>query len=152
MIIFKYFLSIGKNIIGFSHLIFPVYIQSDIITNRECLKISSHNSSEQLVFSYICKKVENMSEIAEEAVIETLLDRFVNQRLPRAISIKEKVDRGEVLNDLDIQFLEEVFSSANKIKPLIDKHPEYETLAAKTINLYSEIMDKALHNEKHVKA
>ena len=93
-----------------------------------------------------------MDETAEEAVIETLLDRFVNQRLPRAISIKEKVDQGEVLNDLDIQFLEEVFSSANKLKPLIDKHPEYETLAAKTISLYSEIMDKALENEKHVKA
>lgn len=93
-----------------------------------------------------------MNETSEEAIIETLLDRFVNQRLPRAIYIKEKVDRGEVLNELDIQFLEEIFSSASKIKPLVDRHPEYETLAAKSIHLYSEIMDKALENEKHAKA
>lgn len=93
-----------------------------------------------------------MNETSEEAVLETLVDRLVNIRLPRARDIKEKVDRGEVLNDLDIQFLEEIFSSANKVKPLIEKHPEYQTIAAKVIHLYSEIMEKALENEKQIKA
>lgn len=89
-----------------------------------------------------------MNETKDEALIEALLDRFVNQRLPRVISIKEKVDRGDTLNDLDIQFLEEIFENTNRVKSLIDRHPEYETLAAKSINLYSELMDKALENEK----
>ncbi len=93
-----------------------------------------------------------MNDTADEAIIETLLDRFVNQRLPRVISIKEKVDRGDILNELDIQFLEEIFKSSNKVRELVDRHPEYETLAAKSISLYSELMDKALENEKNIKA
>lgn len=85
----------------------------------------------------------------DEGVITVLLERFNTQRFPRAMSIKEKVDRGEVLSDSDIAFLEEVFSDANEIKPLVDRHPELNELVARVISLYKEITDKALENEKN---
>ncbi len=81
-------------------------------------------------------------------LITVLLERFEKQRLPRALSIKEKVDRGEKLDDFDIGFLEEVAAAANEIKPLVDRNPEYQKLAAQVMQLYTEIMEKATQNEK----
>lgn len=90
-----------------------------------------------------------MSDASHDAgVLYTLVDRFNNQRLPRALDLKKKVDGGETLTDLDIQFLEEVFADANKIQSLAGKHPEYEKIYTGAIHLYKQIMDKALENEK----
>ena len=71
------------------------------------------------------------------------------QRLPRAFDIKKKVDHGSTLNSFEIAFLREVFEDANRIKPLLDRHPEYEKLVAQVIHLYKQITDKALENEKN---
>ena len=89
-----------------------------------------------------------MTESNKDAgVIATLLDRLNNQRLPRAMDLKQKVDRGELLSAGDLHFLKDVFADANKIKPLIDRHPEYHDLVTRVINLYNEITKRALENE-----
>jgi hypothetical protein len=77
-----------------------------------------------------------------------LLERLDKERLPRALALKEKVDRGETLSDYDFRFLKDVFGDANKIKPLLDRHPEYQDLATRVIHLYNEITKKALENEE----
>jgi hypothetical protein len=41
-----------------------------------------------------------------------------------------------------------VFKDAGAIGPLVDRHPEWQDLAAKMMLLYREISDKALENEK----
>jgi hypothetical protein len=90
-----------------------------------------------------------MTEKSEDAgIVTVLIQRFEGERLPRALDLKEKVDRGETLNDNDIAFLEQIFADANKLGPLLDRHDEYHKLVAQAINLYKEITDKALQNEK----
>lgn len=92
---------------------------------------------------------QSMGDDSKDAgLICVLMERFEKQRLPRALSLKEKVDSGSKLDSFDIEFLEEVFSDSNKVKPILDRHPEYQELAAKVIGLYHEITAKALENEQ----
>ncbi|MGH8471409.1 MAG: hypothetical protein ACREVJ_02890 [Gammaproteobacteria bacterium] len=90
-----------------------------------------------------------MSELSEDlGLITVLLERLETQRLPRALALKDKVDRGELLDDFDIGFLEEVFADTSNVRPLVARHPEYQKLAARMMDLYKQITDKALQNEK----
>jgi hypothetical protein len=84
----------------------------------------------------------------DEGVILALLERFRKQRLPRALSIKERVDAGERLAEADMAFLKRVFDDAKDMMPLLDRHPEYEELVSKAMHLYNEITRQALENEQ----
>ena len=59
----------------------------------------------------------------DAGVAQTLLDRMSNQRLPRALELKEKVDAGETLGEYDLNFLEEVFKDAHAIQPMVERMP-----------------------------
>jgi hypothetical protein len=61
--------------------------------------------------------------------------------------LKEKVDRGERLNDLDIAFLDEVFSDSMRIKSMLDRYPEWQKVFIQVSGLYKDIMSKAKENE-----
>jgi len=90
-----------------------------------------------------------MSKSSEDVgLITVLLQRLETQRLPRALALKDKVDRGELLDDFDLGFLEEVFADTSRIRPFLAQHPEYQDLAARMMHLYKEITEKALQNEK----
>jgi len=84
----------------------------------------------------------------DAGIIQVLVMRFETQRLPRALALKKKVDQGEPLNDLDITFLEEVFSDMASIKPMLDRHPEWQQLFVQVSGLYGDIMSKARENEE----
>jgi len=85
---------------------------------------------------------------SDDGLLAVLVERLETQRLPRALALKEKLDQGETLNDFDIAFLEEVFTDARNLKPLLQKHPEYEVLASRMMGLYREITEKALENQR----
>ncbi len=84
-------------------------------------------------------------------LLTVLMERLEKQRLPRILSLKEKVDSGKPLNEMDLDFLEKVMSDATKALPLIDRHPEYQPLMSKLVALYNEITEKDLLLEKSSK-
>lgn len=66
----------------------------------------------------------------------------------RTEGIKEKVDRGEVLLDSDISFLQRVFLDSQSLTPLLERQPEYNDIAARVMPVCKEITTKALANEQ----
>ena len=86
----------------------------------------------------------------DAGLIEVLLERLEKQRLPRLLAIKEKVDGGHSLDDFDVDYLEKSMEDARSFISVIDRHPEYQSLAAKVMDLYKTISEKALEIEKNI--
>ena len=84
----------------------------------------------------------------DAGVLAVIVKRMEEQRLPRALELKDKVDQGGLLDDADIDFLERVFADSSELKPLLARHPEHQDLAARIMNLYLAITTKALENEE----
>lgn len=90
-----------------------------------------------------------MSESQKDLGVATaLLNNFTSQRLPRILAIRDKVERGERIEDWDIQFLYELCEGAGQVKPMVDKLPEFQEVYAQAASLCKAIADKALENEK----
>ena len=91
-----------------------------------------------------------MSDVSKDAgVIAVLAKRMVEERLPKALAMKERVDKGGVLNDLDLAFLEQIVKDSGQLRPLMEKDPRVKELAGQMLQLYRQITEKALENEKN---
>ena len=84
----------------------------------------------------------------DKGLIMVLLERFNKQRLPRALALKEKVDSGELLDDYDHKYIKELQKDSSEVMLIIERNPEYKDLAANIINLYKEIIEKDIENQK----
>ena len=89
---------------------------------------------------------------ADDGVAVALLNRLTEVRLPRALAIKEQVDRGEPLDDSEIAFLDRVFEDAVANQSKWAQHPELTEIISKMAALYHEITAKALENEQNKQA
>jgi hypothetical protein len=88
------------------------------------------------------------SSSKEAGTIQVLLKQLNEVRLPTALDLKKKVDRGEKLDSNDIAFLETVLADATSAQGLAAKHPEFQSLVGMLMSLYSEITTKGLENEQ----
>ena len=87
------------------------------------------------------------NEAEDHGILAVSIERLEEQDIPRAIDLKDKLDQGGVLDEMDIGFLERVFVEAQELKPLVERHPEHLALAARLMDLYHAITTQALKNE-----
>ncbi len=85
----------------------------------------------------------------DTGTIVVLMERLEKQRLPRIFSMQEKVDAGEPLGDMDLDYLEKVMADAKRVIVLAEKHREYQLIVSKVIELYNDITEKALKIENN---
>ena len=89
-------------------------------------------------------------ETRDTFVIASALNRLNDVHLPRALSLKRKVDDGRVLNDHDLKFLRRVLSAVSDMNTIVERNPEYSELRSKMVGLCDEIRKKSANNEKRV--
>ena len=82
------------------------------------------------------------------ATLQTLLDRLVKFRLPRAMALKERVDAGERMTDTDIAFMKDALEDAQDGQHFVARNPEFHQLGIQLVQLYEHIVEKATENEK----
>jgi hypothetical protein len=87
-------------------------------------------------------------EEKDAGTISALMLRMTETRLPRAQRLLEKVNDGSTLSDSDIRFLKRVFNDSRSNQSLFKRNPEFIDLISRFIDLYSEIVAKALENEE----
>jgi DNA-binding XRE family transcriptional regulator len=87
-------------------------------------------------------------EDAEEGTIAVLLKRAVEKRIPNVLAVRDRLEKGGTLSNLEITHLEEILANSQKMQEMVERHPEFQELAAKMINLYAEITRMAVENEE----
>jgi hypothetical protein len=80
-------------------------------------------------------------------IIAGALKKLNEFRLPRALSLKKKVDSGEVLDDFDLKFLQRALNDARDLNPILERNPKYLKLRDKAVGLCDQILKKSAENE-----
>ena len=80
-------------------------------------------------------------------IIQSLVQEFEQHRLPRLFRIKDKLDRGEAINDVDFEYLCREVKDAGLAMHMTVNYPELQEFCLSMSHLYKEICDEALDNE-----
>ena len=92
-----------------------------------------------------------MAEMSkDDGVITVLLIRLRQQRIPRVLALQEKVSSGDVLNDMDIDFLDSVYHEAKRCHEICKHRREFDDLFCRVTHFYHEVARSALENENHL--
>ena len=86
----------------------------------------------------------------DAGTIQILLDRLNNAAPAATLELKAGVDRGQRLDDHDMQFLTSVLEDSSARRTLRPEYPRVsEPLVARLTGLYGDITRKALENEQN---
>lgn len=88
------------------------------------------------------------SEQTDAATLQALLARLLEFRLPRLLAIKEQVDGGARLDDTQVAFLKGALEDAKHAQQLFVRNPEFHAVGAQIVQLYEDIVTKAVENEQ----
>lgn len=83
----------------------------------------------------------------DEGTIAALLERS-KRRIPNLLAIKERLEAGDTLSNIEIEELGNHLEAAEHTRDLMERHPEFQELSAKMISLYEDIMKLAIANEE----
>jgi len=81
-------------------------------------------------------------------IFQSLMQEFEQHRLPRLLRLKDKVDRGEAINEVDFEFLCKEIKDACMTKHLTINYPELEEFCLQVGHLFKELCDEAVENER----
>ena len=81
-------------------------------------------------------------------IAQVLLKHLNEQLLPYALELKDRVDKGELLSDYDLEFLKKAEGEARFLPPLLERQPQYKPLAQQVFALLEHIAAKGSENEK----
>lgn len=84
----------------------------------------------------------------DSGTLAALMLDLEENRLPRALRLLDRVNNGELLSEEDIEFLKKVYEDSRANESLVERHPEYCKLIARSMGLYTEIITKGVANEK----
>jgi hypothetical protein len=88
-----------------------------------------------------------MSNPHNEGVEQVMVERFIKYELPKLLDLKEKVNGGAALADVEIDMMSDIVERARNFHRFVDVWPEYKTVIAQIIDTYHEIATKAVENE-----
>ena len=90
-----------------------------------------------------------MADIKQEhlGVMYSLMLEFERHRVPRLLRLKERLDNGIAINDVDFDFLRKQINYACITKHLTVNYPELEEFCLQLGHMYKELCDEALKNE-----
>ena len=91
--------------------------------------------------------VDRDSEAEDEATLAVLLER-ARSGIPNLLALKERIDQGDTLSDLEIADLEDIFERMRHMIHIYDEHEEVQTIVAKAVSIYLHITQKAVENEE----
>ena len=83
----------------------------------------------------------------DAGTVQAVLDRLVKVLLPQTLDIKERVDAGRRLSDVDLGFLKRMLEEVQQGQHLMARHPELHTLESRLVGLYEDVVRKAVANE-----
>ncbi len=78
---------------------------------------------------------------------QVLLKRLNEEILPQALSMKQRVDKGEQLTEYDRRILAQVAEDSRVFLPLAEKLPQFKLVAEEVMSLFAYIAEKARDNE-----
>ncbi len=82
-------------------------------------------------------------------VMQSLVQEYEHQRCPRLFRLKDKIDRGEVINDIDLEYICKQLKDASLAMHLTVNYPELRDFCFIMGHLCKDICDGALENQTH---